>query len=94
MRHHLWVQEAIQKIVADGTRSADTHLLKVEWPAAPDIQWYLKDESTHITGSLKHRLSRALFLYGLCNGWIITIHSSSRRPRVVQRCPRLTSLDF
>ena len=70
MRHHLWVQQAIQKIVADGTRCADTHLLKVEWPAAPDIQWYLKDESTHITGSLKHRLARALFLYGLCNGWI------------------------
>ena len=29
---------------------------------------YLKDESTHPTGSLKHRLARSLFLYGLCNG--------------------------
>ena len=30
----------------------------------------LKDESTHPTGSLKHRLACLLFLYGLCNGWI------------------------
>ncbi|STQ43438.1 Cysteine synthase [Ewingella americana] len=22
------------------------------------------------SGSLKHRLARSLFLYGLCNGWI------------------------
>ncbi|WP_254890868.1 pyridoxal-phosphate dependent enzyme, partial [Cronobacter sakazakii] len=28
------------------------------------------DESTHPTGSLKHRLARSLFLYGLSNGWI------------------------
>lgn len=31
---------------------------------------YFKDESTHPTGSLKHRLARSLFLYALCNGWI------------------------
>ena len=24
----------------------------------------------HPTGSLKHRLARSLFLYGLCNNWI------------------------
>jgi cysteine synthase A len=30
----------------------------------------LKDESTHPTGSLKHRLARSLFLYSLCNGWV------------------------
>ncbi|HAN90425.1 MAG TPA: cysteine synthase, partial [Erythrobacter sp.] len=35
-----------------------------------DIAIYLKDESSHPTGSLKHRLARSLFLYGLCNGWI------------------------
>ncbi|WP_256738865.1 PLP-dependent cysteine synthase family protein, partial [Cronobacter sakazakii] len=34
------------------------------------IWFYLKDESTHPTGSLKHRLARSLFLYGLSNGWI------------------------
>ena len=29
-----------------------------------------RTRSTHITGSLKHRLARSLFLYALCNGWI------------------------
>lgn len=38
--------------------------------AFPEIDVYLKDESTHPTGSLKHRLARSLFLYGLCNGKI------------------------
>ncbi|WKE64782.1 PLP-dependent cysteine synthase family protein [Gallaecimonas kandeliae] len=65
-----WVSEAIHKIEADFQRSADTHLLKLDSPAFPGIQLYLKDESSHPTGSLKHRLARSLFLYGLCNGWI------------------------
>src|SRR5262249_57658246 len=34
------------------------------------IERWLKDEWVHLTGSLKHRLARSLFLYGLCNGWI------------------------
>ena len=34
------------------------------------VDLYVKDESTHPTGSLKHRLARSLFLYALCNGWI------------------------
>ncbi len=35
-----------------------------------DIHLYFKDESTHPTRSLKHRLARSLFLHGLCSGWI------------------------
>ncbi len=66
----LWVDNAIQTIEADFNRSADTHLLRVPLPAAPAVALYLKDESTHPSGSLKHRLARSLFLYGLCNGWI------------------------
>ncbi|MEZ8141829.1 cysteine synthase [Enterovibrio norvegicus FF-33] len=65
-----WVCEAIRKIEADFQRSADTHLIKLDLPYFSDIDIYLKDESTHPTGSLKHRLARSLFLYGLCNGWI------------------------
>lgn len=69
-----WVDNAVRLIEADATRSADTHLLRYPLPAAwcddVDVALYLKDESTHITGSLKHRLARSLFLYGLCNGWI------------------------
>jgi len=65
-----WVKEAVRKIDADGARSADTHLLPVTLPRQRGVDLYLKDESTHPTGSLKHRLARSLFLYGLCNGRI------------------------
>lgn len=69
-----WVDNAIRLIEADARRSADTHLLRYPlpslWSEGVDVQLYLKDESTHITGSLKHRLARSLFLYSLCNGWI------------------------
>ncbi len=64
------VKHAISEINADYQRSADTHLIRLPLPAFPGIHLYLKDESTHPTGSLKHRLARSLFLYGLCNGWI------------------------
>ncbi|WP_417599257.1 PLP-dependent cysteine synthase family protein [Pararhodobacter oceanensis] len=65
-----WVAEAIAKINADAHRSADTHLFKLEVPGLEKVEIYLKDESTHPTGSLKHRLARSLFLYALCNGKI------------------------
>ena len=65
-----WLAWAIGRIEADFTRSADTHLVPVPVPALPDIALYLKDESSHLTGSLKHRLARSLFLYALCNGWL------------------------
>lgn len=65
-----WIQKSIQKIEADYNRSADTHLFKIDIPKTPNIHLYLKDESTHPTGSLKHRLARSLFLYALCNGKI------------------------
>ncbi|PEG34489.1 lyase [Mycolicibacterium agri] len=69
-----WVDNAVRLIEADARRSADTHLLRYPLPSAwsdrVDVALYLKDESTHITGSLKHRLARSLFLYALCNGWI------------------------
>ncbi|MEL0629224.1 PLP-dependent cysteine synthase family protein [Psychromonas aquatilis] len=65
-----WVANAIAKIQADFQRSADTHLIKVDLPRFTGIDIYLKDESTHPTGSLKHRLARSLFLYALCNGKI------------------------
>jgi cysteine synthase len=69
-----WTDNAIRLIEADARRSADTHLLRYPLPSAwrtdIDVALYLKDETTHITGSLKHRLARSLFLYALCNGWI------------------------
>ncbi|GAA4944287.1 PLP-dependent cysteine synthase family protein [Actinoplanes utahensis] len=65
-----WARDAIALVEADANRSADTHLLPFPLPAARGIDLYLKDESSHPTGSLKHRLARSLFLYALCNGWI------------------------
>ncbi|MGX1160451.1 cysteine synthase A [Arthrobacter sp. SLBN-100] len=65
-----WADEAIRKITAENNRSADTHLYFVPLPEHWGVQLYLKDESTHRTGSLKHRLARSLFLFGLVNGWI------------------------
>ncbi len=63
-----WLAEAVRRIHADANRSADTHLVRLALPAHWEVELYLKDESTHPTGSLKHRLARSLFLYALCNG--------------------------
>jgi cysteine synthase A len=65
-----WADEAVRRIEADANRSADTHLHAFPLPEDWGIDLYLKDECVHTTGSLKHRLARSLFLYGLCNGWI------------------------
>ncbi|NGM88647.1 PLP-dependent cysteine synthase family protein [Parapusillimonas sp. SGNA-6] len=65
-----WVRQAVRKIEADFNRSADTHLIPLPLPAFPGVHLYFKDESSHPTGSLKHRLARSLFLYALCNGWL------------------------
>ncbi len=69
-RHRAWIREAVRAIEADFQRSSDTHLVPVAMPGLPGIDLYLKDESSHPTGSLKHRLARSLFLHALCNGWL------------------------
>jgi cysteine synthase A len=63
-----WRHRAIATIEADFNRSADTHLIRVDLPKFNGITLYLKDESSHPTGSLKHRLARSLFLFAICNG--------------------------
>jgi len=63
-----WLERAVALVEADAHRSADTHLLVYPLPPEWGIDLYLKDESTHPTGSLKHRLARSLFLYALCSG--------------------------
>mgnify|MGYP000178312766 FL=1 len=70
MSQREWVAAAIRKIEADFNRSADTHLIPMDLPGYPGIELYFKDESSHPTGSLKHRLARSLFLYALANGWL------------------------
>jgi cysteine synthase len=63
-----WVHQAVAALHGEAARSADTHLLRLDMPGFPGTTLYLKDESAHPTGSLKHRLARSLFLYALCNG--------------------------
>ncbi|WP_394247405.1 PLP-dependent cysteine synthase family protein [Vibrio profundi] len=96
---HQWINNAIRKIEADFQRSADTHLIKLDLPSIEGIDVYLKDESTHPTGSLKHRLARSLFLYAICNGWIgpetTVIESSSGSTAVSEAYfARLIGLPF
>ncbi len=94
-----WVDNAVRLIDADTQRSADTHLLRYPLPASWPVRLYLKDESTHITGSLKHRLARSLFLYALCNGWVgpeTTIIEASSGSTAVSEAyfAKLLGLDF
>ena len=92
-----WALDAIACIEADARRSADTHLVTFPLPPAWGIDLYLKDESTHPTGSLKHRLARSLFLYGLCNGWIdegVTIIEASSGSTAVSEAYFARMLDL
>lgn len=66
-----WVGWALRQIEAETTRSGETPLLRFPLPASFGIDLYLKDESRQPTGSLKHRLARSLFVYALCNGWLV-----------------------
>ncbi|MGN6513600.1 MAG: PLP-dependent cysteine synthase family protein [Lysobacteraceae bacterium] len=63
-----WARGALETLRQEAARSADTHLLRLDFPGFPGIAFYFKDEAAHPTGSLKHRLARSLFLYALCNG--------------------------
>lgn len=94
-----WTRSAIGKVQAENNRSADTHLYKIELPAQWGIDLYVKDESCHRTGSLKHRLARSLFLFGLVNGWInegTTIVEASSGSTAVSEAyfAQLLDLDF
>ncbi|MFD0365099.1 PLP-dependent cysteine synthase family protein [Nocardia sp. GCM10030253] len=94
-----WVDNAVRLIDADTQRSADTHLLRYPLPGEWNVQLYLKDESTHITGSLKHRLARSLFLYAICNGWVTdgtTVVEASSGSTAVSEAyfAKLLGLDF
>ncbi|MDR7169986.1 cysteine synthase A [Nocardia kruczakiae] len=94
-----WVDNAVRLIEADAQRSADTHLLRYPLPPEWGVRLYLKDESTHPTGSLKHRLARSLFLYAICNGWVCegtTIVEASSGSTAISEAyfAKLLGLDF
>ena len=94
-----WTSDAIALLEADANRSADTHLHVFPLPAQWGIDLYLKDESVHPTGSLKHRLARSLLLYGLVNGRIdegTTLVEASSGSTAVSEAyfARMLGLDF
>jgi cysteine synthase A len=94
-----WVREAIRLLEADANRSADTHLHVFPLPLDWGIDLYLKDESVHPTGSLKHRLARSLLLYGLVNGQIgpetVLVEASSGSTAVSEAYfARMLGLEF
>jgi cysteine synthase A len=66
-----WVRQAIQTLHAEQQRSADTHLLHLPFPEFPDVDIYMKDETSHPTGSLKHRLARSLFLHAISSSDVV-----------------------
>jgi len=94
-----WARQAIALLEAEGRRSADTHLIALPIPGLPQQEFYFKDESAHPTGSLKHRLARSLFLYGICNGKItegVTLTEASSGSTAVSEAyyARLLGLKF
>lgn len=91
--NNAWVKHAISEIEADFQRSADTHLIRLNLPTFPGIYLYLKDESTHPTGSLKHRLARSLFCMGYVTVGLKKTPRLSNRLQAVPPSPRPISLD-
>jgi cysteine synthase len=63
-----WIAKAIAKLDEDRRQEVDTPLLALSLPELPRCRIYIKDETAHPTGSLKHRLARSLFLHAICNG--------------------------
>lgn len=60
-----WQQEAIAWLEAERRRASPTPLRELALPARSGQRLVFKDESVHPSGSLKHRLARALFLHHL-----------------------------
>jgi cysteine synthase A len=63
-----WIAKAIAKLDEDRRQEVDTPLLDLDLPELPGCRIYIKDETAHPTGSLKHRLARSLFLHAICTG--------------------------
>ena len=100
-RARAWVAEAVRKVEADANRSADTHLHAFPLPDLlrdSGLDLYLKDESVHPTGSLKHRLARSLVLHALVNGWIHSgttlVEASSGSTAVADSCSASPTANF
>ena len=64
-----WAARAIRRLHAEGG-GAQTPLRRLPLPAGWHVEVYLKDESAHPTGTVKHRLVRALYCHAIASGRI------------------------
>jgi cysteine synthase A len=67
-RSDSWAARAIRLLRADGGGNAPTPLRRIALPASPGIEVYLKGESAHPTGSVKHHLVRVMFHEAVARG--------------------------
>ncbi|MBX3563598.1 MAG: pyridoxal-phosphate dependent enzyme [Sphingomonas sp.] len=67
-RARAWTAWALGQLSDPANAAVDPPLIPVPLPEFQGIDFFLKDETAHPTGSLKHRLAHALFLHALCNG--------------------------
>ncbi len=67
-RNRAWLAWAVGQVQDAAHAAVDPPLVRIPCPELRGIDLYLKDETRHPTGSLKHRLAHALFLQALCNG--------------------------
>ncbi|MCW4460795.1 pyridoxal-phosphate dependent enzyme [Sphingomonas sp. BT-65] len=65
-----WVARAMAILADERRRAADTPLIRLPVPEIAGVDFYLKDETAHPSGSLKHRLAHALFAHAICSGEI------------------------
>ncbi|WP_066375228.1 pyridoxal-phosphate dependent enzyme [Herbidospora mongoliensis] len=67
----MWAAEAITRLDEEKARAGVTPLCEFPLPASWGVRLWFKDESTQPTGSLKHRLARALFADAIAAGRIV-----------------------
>jgi cysteine synthase A len=65
-----WSSWALGVLADEASASAPTPIVKLPLRADWNVDLYLKDESAHATGSLKHRLARALLVHAIASGWV------------------------
>ncbi len=65
-----WCARAVTDLRIEQGRAGTTPLMQLDLPALGGVRLHIKDESRQPTGSLKHRLARALFQHAICSGLI------------------------
>lgn len=63
-----WARDALSQLAAECEDLTETPILQTSFPDLPGIDLFFKDEAATPTGSLKHRLARALFVAAICSG--------------------------